>query len=326
MFRSCDLRLIGEGPAFKKLREFIAKASRYSSTVLIEGESGTGKEVVANLIHQQSSRKTNNFIAVNCSAFPETLLESELFGYSRGAFTGAAHGRTGLIEMADRGTLFLDEIGEMPLSLQPKLLRILQNKVIVRLGSNVPKQVNFRLIVATNQSLLRLVKSGQFREDLFHRLNVLPIRTPPLSENRQDIPNLVQFFSKRMAAEMNCKELVFSPDAISELRQLPLTGNVRELENIVERLYVLANSQTVTSESINQSINGYQLEDANFENIFRQLGTPSFEKLELEYFKYIYKLCNCRSNEAAKLLGVSSKTIHRRLRANAKSASAGLTH
>ncbi len=220
-----------------------------TATVLIEGESGTGKELVARYIHQRSGRK-GPFVAVNCAAIPEGLLESELFGYERGAFTGAASSKEGKFELAHKGTLFLDEIGEMSPALQAKLLRVLQEKEVDRLGGKAPKKVDVRVIAATNRDLRKLVDEGEFREDLYYRLAVIPIKLPPLRERKEEIIPLAEHFLKKYSQEYKREISGFTEDALRELEEYHWPGNVRELENVVERAVILCEGDVITKEDL----------------------------------------------------------------------------
>ena len=232
--------LIGDGEAMQRLRAMIRQIGATRSTALILGESGTGKELVARAIHDASPRRGRRFVAVNCAAIPAALLESELFGHARGAFTDAVRDKAGLFEEASGGTLFLDEVGELPLALQAKLLRVLQEGELRRVGESTAIQVDVRLIAATLRDLAEDVAAGRFREDLYYRLNVLPIQLPPLRDRAEDIPQLARFFAQRHAARHGLGEVVL-PDAVVEaLAAQPWPGNVRELENVIERAVVLA--------------------------------------------------------------------------------------
>ncbi len=232
--------LVGDGEAMQQLRTTIERYADHRTTVLIQGESGTGKELVARAIHDASGRRDRRFVAINCAAIPAQLLESELFGHVRGAFTDAARDRSGLFEDADGGTLFLDEIGELPLALQAKLLRVLQEGEIRRVGESTTIKVDVRLIAATLRDLAGEVAAGRFREDLFYRLNVLPVTVPPLRDRASDIPQLARFFARRHALRHKRSELELSDAVIDTLRQQPWPGNVRELENVIERALILA--------------------------------------------------------------------------------------
>jgi two-component system response regulator AtoC len=232
--------LIGDGEAMRQLRQQIERVGETRSTVLILGESGTGKELVARAIHRASPRAGRRFVAINCAAIPEALLESELFGHRRGAFTDASRDKPGLFEEADGGTVFLDEIGELPLALQAKLLRALQDGEIRSVGASAPTTVDVRVIAATLRDLADEVRLGRFREDLFYRLHVVPLRVPPLRDRAEDIPQLARFFAHRHAARHQLGEVELSDAAIAGLARLSWPGNVRELENAVERAVVLA--------------------------------------------------------------------------------------
>jgi two-component system response regulator AtoC len=241
---STKTALIGDGPAMTELRELIERIAAHRTTVMITGESGTGKELVARAIHDASPRSNRKFVAINCAAIPAGLLESELFGHVRGAFTDAIGNKAGLFEEADGGTLFLDEVGEMPHPLQAKLLRVLQEGTIRRVGDNTEVSVDVRLVAATLRDLKADVAAGEFREDLFYRLDVVPVSIPPLRGRREDIPQLARFFLERHG-NRHGKHVALADDAIDALRDQPWPGNVRELENILERALVLADGPTI---------------------------------------------------------------------------------
>ena len=232
----------------QKIMETLDRIAPSPATVLIEGESGTGKELVARYIHIKSGRK-GRFVAVNCAAIPESLLESELFGYEKGAFTGATAAKEGKFELADKGTLFLDEIGDMPLALQAKLLRVLQEKEVERLGGKAPKKVDVRIIAATNRDLQRLVEEGKFREDLYYRIAVLPVKLPPLRERREEIIPLAEYFVEKYCG-IYSKKLSLSEDAKEELLNYHWPGNVRELENVIERAVILSQGPEITKDDL----------------------------------------------------------------------------
>ncbi len=236
--------LVGDGPAMTELRELIERIAAHRTTVMITGESGTGKELVARAIHDASPRSNQRFVAINCAAIPAGLLESELFGHVRGAFTDAIGNKAGLFEEANGGTLFLDEVGEMPLPLQAKLLRVLQEGTIRRVGDNTEISVDVRLIAATLRDLKADVAAGAFREDLFYRLDVVPVSIPPLRGRREDIPQLARFFLDRHG-QRHQKQVALADDAIAALCTQSWPGNVRELENILERALVLADGPTI---------------------------------------------------------------------------------
>jgi DNA-binding NtrC family response regulator len=242
--------LVGSGPAMKKLNAQIDRVAASETRVCILGETGTGKELVARAIHEKSPRRENAFITLNCAAVPAELIESELFGHEKGAFTGAAGRHVGKFEQADGGTLFLDEIGDMPIAMQAKLLRVLEEGEVERVGGDKPVKVNVRVVVATLRNLEELVKQNAFRRDLFHRVYVFPLVLPPLRERPEDFPDLVAHFSRQVAAQNGWKEKVFAEEAIAELRKYGWPGNVRELRNVVERLVLLASDDTVTAADV----------------------------------------------------------------------------
>jgi DNA-binding NtrC family response regulator len=237
--------LVGTGPAMKKLLAQIDRVAASETRVCILGETGTGKELVARAIHEKSLRHENAFITLNCAAVPAELIESELFGHEKGAFTGAAARHTGKFEQADGGTLFLDEIGDMPVAMQAKLLRVLEEGEVERVGGDKPIKVNVRVVVATHRNLEDLVKQNAFRRDLFHRIYVFPLLLPALRERPEDFPALVQHFARQVAAQNGWREKAFAADAIGELRRYSWPGNVRELRNVVERLVLLATEDTI---------------------------------------------------------------------------------
>jgi len=242
-------RMIGESDAIKHVREMIARVAPTEARVLITGENGTGKEVVARLIHEQSQRAAEPLIEVNCAAIPSELIESELFGHVKGAFTSAIKDRAGKFEQADGGTLFLDEIGDMSLAAQAKVLRALQESEITRVGSDKAIKVNVRILAATNKDLQHEIQEGHFREDLFHRLNVIPINVPRLDDRKEDIPLLVDYFAEQICAEQGWAKKSFDKSAVSALQARNWTGNIRELRNVVERLIILCGNN-ITAEDV----------------------------------------------------------------------------
>jgi len=241
--------LIAQSPAMQAVLDLVERVAPTDATVLIQGESGTGKEVIAKAVHHASPRAARPFVAVNCGAVPETLLESELFGYVRGAFTGAAGGKLGLFEEAGGGTLFLDEIAEMPAMLQVKLLRALQSGEVRRLGATQAATIDVRVLAATNGDLATRISQGSFREDLFYRLNVIQVTLPPLRDRREDIPALAEHFLARAAAKLG-RTLRLSPAALERVLRYPWPGNVRELENAIERAAILSRSETVEPDDL----------------------------------------------------------------------------
>ena len=242
-------QMVGESAAITRVREIIDKVAPTEARVLITGPNGTGKEVVAHLIHEQSARAAGPMVEVNCAAIPSELIESELFGHMKGSFTGAVKDRAGKFEQADGGTLFLDEIGDMSLAAQTKVLRALQESEITRVGSDKAIKVNVRVLAATNKDLQKEIKAGNFREDLFHRLNVIPIQVPALNDRLEDIPLLVDYFAAQICAEQGIALKTFEPAAIKALQSRDWTGNIRQLRNVVERLIILAGAK-ITKEDV----------------------------------------------------------------------------
>ena len=242
--------LIGAAPALRRLRETIEKAAPTTATVLVTGESGTGKELVARAIHRLSPRRDRTLVQVNCAAIPEELIESELFGHEKGSFTGAVRRQTGKFVAADGGTIFLDEIGDMSARTQAKVLRVLQNGEVEPVGAERTVTVDVRVVAATHRDLPAEIAAGRFREDLYYRLNVIPVYTPALRERLEDVPLLVDYFVRRYAEGNNYRLKEFTPDALAHLKALPWKGNIRELKNLVERLLILAPGETITREDV----------------------------------------------------------------------------
>jgi two-component system, NtrC family, nitrogen regulation response regulator NtrX len=242
--------LVGSGPAMKKLIAHIDRVAVSETRVCILGETGTGKELVARAIHEKSPRREHPFITLNCAAVPAELIESELFGHEKGAFTGAAVKHVGKFEQADGGTLFLDEIGDMPVAMQAKMLRVLEEGEVERVGGDKPIKVNVRVVVATHRNLEDLVKQNAFRRDLFHRIYVFPLTLPPLRERLEDFPGLIAHFARQVAAQNGWKEKIFTEEALGELRKYGWTGNVRELRNVVERLILLASDENIAAADV----------------------------------------------------------------------------
>ncbi len=249
-------QLIGDSPAFTSLRETISRAAPTTATVLVTGESGTGKELVARAIHHQSPRRDKSYVQVNCAAIPDELIESELFGHEKGSFTGASRKQIGKFVAAHGGTLFLDEIGDMSARTQAKVLRALQEGEVEPVGAAKTVKVDVRVVAATHRNLQEAIEKGEFREDLYYRLNVIPIRTPPLREHLEDIPALVDYFVRRNAEVANYKSKPFSDDAFQHLQTLPWKGNVRELKNLVERLLILTPGDEITKQDVLQIVGG----------------------------------------------------------------------
>ena len=242
--------IVWSGETMKKLMAQVERVAASETRVCILGETGTGKELVARTLHERSSRASGPFVTLNCAAVPTELIESELFGHEKGSFTGAAGRHVGKFEQAEGGTIFLDEIGDMPLPMQAKLLRVLEEGEVERIGGDKPVRVDVRVVVATHRNLESLVKDGKFRQDLFHRVYVFPVVLPPLRERREDIPALIEHFARQVCAQNNWKPIPFSPEAIQVLQSYAWPGNVRELRNIVERLMLMATEGSVTEETV----------------------------------------------------------------------------
>ncbi len=249
-------QLVGQTPLMKQLWKDILKTAPTNATVLIHGESGTGKELIARSIHSHSVRAKEPFVQVNCAAIPEELIESELFGHEKGAFTGATERKVGKFEQADGGTIFLDEIGDMSLKTQSKVLRVLEEGEIQRVGSSKVSKVDVRVIAATNKDLKKEISEGKFRDDLFFRLNVVPVYSPPLREKKEDIPLLVEYFSRNFAEENNFRSKKFSPEAIAAMVNHSWKGNVRELRNVVERLLIMTEGESIGVKDLPESLRG----------------------------------------------------------------------
>jgi len=287
--------IIGKSEVIGKLLEQVAQAAQVDSFVYISGESGTGKELVAKSLHLASSRKSGPFVAVNCAAIPETLLESELFGYEKGAFTGATQSRRGLIAQAERGTFFLDEISEMPLTMQAKLLRVLSEMVFYPLGSNRTVKVDTRIIAASNRNLEEEVKLGRFREDLFYRIHVIHIKVPPLRERKEDIPLLARHFFKKYADKMKKEAIGFSRGAFQRLMAYDWPGNVRELENCVESAVAMTDKKVISEDLVLQG----KASNLSGPLAFKDAKT----EFERQYLIHLMEIAEGNVSQAAKLAG-----------------------
>jgi two-component system response regulator HydG len=311
--RPGDGPLIGHSASLRALHGLIDRIAPSPAPVLIRGESGTGKELVARAIHQAGPRRDRAFVAVNCTALPEALLESELFGHTRGAFTGAAGARPGLFVEAAGGTLFLDEIGDMAAPLQAKLLRVVQHGEVRALGADESRQVDVRIVAATHQDLDARVKAGQFRADLFYRLNVVPIAVPPLRDHPEDIPALARHFLERARVRNPHSPVeALTPGLVSALARAPWPGNVRELENLIERLVVIATSREVGEDDLRVLAPGVADDPAGF-----RIGTDrmaTLRQVEDDYIGWVLERCEGNKTRAAEILGVDVSTIHRRRR------------
>ena len=249
-------RMIGESPVMQELRKTIAKVARTNSTVLILGDSGTGKELIARNLHLNSTRKDNGFVQINCAAIPEELIESELFGHEKGSFTGAFEKKIGKFDSAHRGSIFLDEIGDLSLKAQAKVLRVLEEGEIQRVGSSVVKKVDVRIIAATNKDLKEEIGKGKFREDLYFRLNVVPVFSPSLNERREDIPLLIDHFLKIFSEENNFKKREFTPEAVELMKRYDWKGNIRELRNLVERVLIMTDTKKIGAADLPEYFKG----------------------------------------------------------------------
>jgi two-component system response regulator HydG len=301
--------LLGRSRAMQPVFEQITAVAGSETTVLLIGESGTGKELAARAIHWNGPRRAGPFVAVNCAAIPDTLLESELFGHEKGAFTGAQRKRRGLFAEANGGTLFLDEIADMSLALQAKLLRVLQDKVVRPVGGNEETRLDVRVISATNRDLPGRVRDGTFREDLYYRLAVIPIRLPSLRERTEDIPLLAQHFLERAATTLGRQSLAFGADAIEWLVKQPWPGNVRQLENVVERAATLAKETTITPADLSTDV----FESGGARGRLR----PTLEEIEQEYIERVLAETKGDKLAAARILGVSVRTLQRMFRSPA---------
>ncbi len=303
-------QLIGTSPAIRAVMELVRRVAPTAATVLIQGESGTGKELVARALHDLSGRRGRPFVRVNCAALPEPLLESELFGYERGAFTGAVSRKEGRFQLADGGTLLLDEVGDLSPLTQSKLLRVLQEGEFEPLGGTRTLRVDVRVLAATNQDLGQLVKDRRFREDLYYRLNVIVIQLPPLRERREDIPLLAQHFLRRFAAKNHREIDGFTEAALARLVDYPWPGNVRELEHAVERAVILARGRLLDVADLPEAVS--HAEPAT-RVVPIPLGTP-LDEVELRLIEETLKLTKGNKELAAKLLGIASRTIYRKLK------------
>jgi two-component system response regulator PilR (NtrC family) len=297
----------------------IQQVSKTKTNVLITGESGTGKEIIAKAIHQESERSSQPFMVINCGGIPETLMESELFGHKKGAFTGATQDKKGLFEIAHKGTVFLDEIGELSLPIQVKLLRAVQEKVFKHVGGNEDITVDIRIISATNKSLEEEVIAGNFREDLFYRLNVIEIKVPPLRERKADLRALAQHFLEKYSTEMGKEITKFSSYAIDLLKKYDFPGNIRELENLLERSVALSTTNIILPDSLALSlhkrrwIEGFKDRRFDLDEVARGVALDSIlEEIEREYLKKALDCSNGNKNKAAELLGISFRSLRYR--------------
>ncbi len=312
--------ILGQSEAILELKRTIAKVAPTNATVLITGETGSGKELVARAIHKGSSRSKETFLAVNCAAVSEQLLESELFGHEKGSFTGADKPRQGFFEAAHNGTLFLDEAGEMSLGLQAKLLRVLTDGQFMRVGATVPRTVNVRVIVATHRSLAERVREGLFREDLYYRLAVVPIEIPPLRDRSEDVPELVTSLIEQVSRELKVPPKPISPDALEKLRKYRFPGNVRELRNLVERACILASGDEITAHDL--VLSSDQLSDSQGHRKVPALPpdmslSDHLDSIEAELIRTALSESNGIQAEAARRLGISRSDIAYKIKKHA---------
>ncbi len=299
--------IIGKSPVMLDVAHNIQKVSSTKTTVLLLGESGTGKELFARAVHFLSPRKDYPFVPINCAAIPRELLESELFGYEKGAFTGAEERKLGKFELADKGTVFLDEIGEMDISLQSKVLRTLQEEEIERVGGTKPIKVELRIIAASNKNLEAAVANKSFREDLYYRLSVFPITIPPLRERNSDIPALVEHFLSKYSAEMKIPQKNITSDVLDMLKNYPWKGNVRELENVIERALILCDGNTITHKEIR--ITPLTISDIPMDGTLDEVAKATLKIAESRRIKKALEETHGNKSKAAKLLKVSYKTL-----------------
>jgi DNA-binding NtrC family response regulator len=306
--------LVGSSPAMLEVYKLVARVAESKSTVLLQGESGTGKELIARAIHANGPRRDKPFIPVNCGALPDTLLESEMFGYEKGAFTGAAGQKVGLFESANGGTLFLDEIGELGQALQVKLLRVMQDQEVRRVGGTASTKVDVRIIAATNRDLEHLVKEGKFRDDLYYRLKVVPITLPSLAERREDIPMLVHHFLQKCAAGTTHAVRGVLPETMALLTQHRWPGNVRELENAIERAVSLSHGPLLTPEDLPEVIRQGATGESDarlYRSELSDEGGLTLEEVEKRHLMRVLKETKGNKVKAAKILGIDRRTLYR---------------
>ena len=300
-------QLIGQSNAIQRVHELIHRIGPIDETVLLEGETGTGKDLIAHLIHQASMRRDQSFVSVNCAALPSTLVESELFGYAKGTFTGASRARKGLVQQAEGGTLYLDEIGEMPLDLQAKLLRVIDTKIVLPLGG-IETLVDVRIIAASNRDLKTAVCSGVFRADLFYRLNTIPVHLPPLRERRTDIPLLIDYFLKEFTADFQ-RSIELKADVYSLLKEYAWPGNVRELKSLLKRVFLMTEQSQLNAIDVAPYLDD---ETEMGEGTLLPLRDV-LARCERQYLCYALERANGNKAEASRILDVDERTFYRRL-------------
>ena len=310
-------RIVGNSPAMQEVYKTVGKVAKADATVLITGESGTGKELVAEALHFNSNRRSGPLVKVSCAALPETLLEAELFGHEKGSFTGAMAQRRGRFEMADKGTIFLDEIGEMSVPTQTKLLRVLQERKIERIGSNLSIKVDIRIVCATNKDLQKLVEQNKFRDDLYYRLNVINIHMPPLRERKEDIPSLVEHFLAKHRYSATAQPAAISEEALRRLMEYNWPGNVRELENVVERAVVLSRGQIITSREL--PFGEHEAGEGEDDDSGEMKGDSSFFKKSVAQFEKDLIMKALRDaggnrSKAAEMLGIYRRLLYAKIK------------
>ncbi len=305
--------IVGRSAAMREIFHTVERVALTRATVLLAGESGVGKGMIARAIHQHSPRKTHPFVKIDCTALPENLMESELFGYEKGAFTGATTSKPGRFEQADKGTAFLDEIGDVPASIQVKLLRVLQERQFERLGSNVTRDVDVRIVAATNVDLRRALEEGRFREDLYYRLNVVPINVPPLRERKEDIPFLAMHFVRKLGAELGSTIQEVSPAAMDRLVAHPWQGNVRELENTIERSMVLASGEVLEAADVRLETPRNSVTAAVGATVPLLPEGETLEHWEQMMIREALRRANGNKSQAARLLGLTRNALRYRL-------------
>jgi len=308
--REAPPEIVGTSPQIKDVLQKVRQIGPTSSNVLILGESGTGKELFARAIHHQSNRSENRFVTFNCGSFAEDLIANELFGHEKDAYTGATTSKKGLLEMADKGTVFLDEIGDMPLSMQVKLLRVIQEKELLRVGGVEPIQVDIRFIAATHRNLKHEVDAGRFRQDLYYRLNVITLSLPPLEERQGDIPVLAHHFLAQKNREAGKEITEIAPEVLELLESYSWPGNVRELENVIERAVALCNRRVIKPEVLPEYLHTLSIET------YRHDGSriPTLEEHEIEYIRWILRKCHGNKTKAAQIMGIDRVSLWRKIK------------
>jgi DNA-binding NtrC family response regulator len=310
--KTSDLRtMIGKSEEMQRIYHLVDKVADTESTILVYGESGTGKELIARAIHFRSSRASGPFVSINCGALPESLLESELFGHVKGSFTGAFRDKEGLFKVAQGGTFFLDEIGETSLTIQVKLLRVLQEREVIPVGGTNPMKVDVRLVAATNADLEKAIKQERFRADLYYRLNVIPVHLPPLRRRRDDVPLLVQHFLKKYNDDLpQERQKGIARDAMDILVNYDWPGNVRELENVIERATILEETNQITVESLPEKI---RQRETSTNSLITERAQVTLDELEREYLIKVLTDTNWQKKKASQILGINASTLYRKI-------------